>query len=107
MPSPWLVNGVLSNKALKGRQVFEKLQCDICHSGPYFADMKMHRIGDNVEFEAGWDTPTLIEVWRTAPCLFNGHTANLKEVFSDYKNDITEKISERDIDELVEFVNSL
>ncbi len=107
LSSPWLVNGVLSEKALKGRKVFEKLQCDMCHSGPYFTDMKMYRIGENVEFEAGWDTPTLIEVWRTAPYLFNGRAATLKDVFSVYRHYITEKISERDIDELVEYVNSL
>jgi cytochrome c peroxidase len=107
LPSPWLVNGVLSDKALKGLKVFEKLRCGICHNGPYFTDMKMHRIGENVEFEAGWDTPTLIEVWRTAPYLFDGKAATLKEVFSVYKHDIKEKISERDIDELVEYINSL
>ena len=107
LPSPLLVNGVLSDSANKGRKVFEKLQCDLCHSGPYYTDMKMHRIGDNIEFEAGWDTPTLIEVWRTSPYLFNGRAATLKDVFSVYKHGITEKISERDIDELVEYVNSL
>ena len=107
LPSPLLVNGVLSDSANKGRKVFEKLQCDLCHSGPYYTDMKMHRIGDNIEFEVGWDTPTLIEVWRTSPYLFNGRAATLKDVFSVYKHGITEKISERDIDELVEYVNSL
>lgn len=107
LPSPLLVNGVLSERANKGRKVFEKLQCDLCHSGPYYTDMKMHRIGDNVEFEAGWDTPTLIEVWRTSPYLFNGRAATLKDVFSVYKHGIPEKTSERDIDELVEYVNSL
>lgn len=107
LPSPYLVNGTLSKKAVNGRKVFERLRCNVCHNGPYFTDMKMHRIGENIEFEAGWDTPTLIEVWRTAPYLFNGRAATLKEVFSVFKHDIYEKISERDIDELVEYVNSL
>lgn len=107
LPSPYLDNGVLSQKAGSGRKMFEKLKCDECHSGPYYTDMKMHRIGENVEFEAGWDTPALIEVWRTAPYLFNGRAVTLKEVFSVYKHGITEKISDRDLDELVEYVNSL
>lgn len=65
VPSPYLVDGELSEKAKKGRKVFERLKCDACHSGPYYTDMKMHRIGEDIEFEQGWDTPTLIEVWRT------------------------------------------
>jgi DNA-binding beta-propeller fold protein YncE len=107
LPSPYLVNDVLSDKAVNGRKVFEKMRCDECHGGVYFTDMKQHRIGDKIEFEAGWDTPTLIEVWRSAPYLYDGRSATLKEVFSVYKHGITEKVSERDIDELVEYVNSL
>lgn len=69
VPSPYLVNGELSEKAKRGRKVYEKFNCDECHSGPYYTDMKMHRIGEDIEFENGWDTPTLREVWRTAPYL--------------------------------------
>jgi YVTN family beta-propeller protein len=107
VPSPFLGNGKLTEKAERGKKVFEKLNCGYCHSGPYFTDMQMHRIGDGVEFEAGWDTPTLIEVWRTAPYLFDGRAGTLKDVFSVYKHGIKEKVSEREIDELVEYVNSL
>ena len=77
VPSPYLVNGELSDKAKEGRKVFEKLKCGECHSGPYYTDMKMHRIGEDIEFEKGWDTPTLIEVWRTAPYLFDGRAATM------------------------------
>ena len=35
VPSPYLVNGELSEKAVRGRKVFEKFNCDECHSGPY------------------------------------------------------------------------
>lgn len=107
LPSPYLVKGVLSEKAIRGEKIFEKSACDECHNGPYFTDMQMHRIGENIEFEAGWDTPTLIEVWRTAPYLFNGRAATLKDVFSVFKHGIHVEFSERDIDELVEYVNSL
>ncbi len=105
--SPYLVNGGLSEKAVRGRKVFEKQQCDRCHSGPYYTDGKMYRIGDHVEFEEGWDTPTLREVWRTAPYLFDGRAATMKEVFSVYKHGIERKVSEKEIEELVEYVNSL
>ena len=107
MPSPYLVDGKLSEKAVAGRQVFEKFDCARCHSGPYFTDMKMYRIGDSIEFEKGWDTPTLIEVWRTAPYLFNGRAATLKDVFEKNKHGIDKKITDKELDELVEYVNSL
>lgn len=107
LPSPYLVNGELSEKAKRGRKVFEKFKCDECHSGPYYTDMQMHRIGGDVEFEKGWDTPTLREVWRTAPYLFDGRAATMKEVFEVHKHGIEKKISSKEADELAEYVNSL
>ena len=107
VPSPYLVNGELSDKAKEGRKVFEKLKCGDCHSGPYYTDMKYHRIGEDVEFEKGWDTPTLREVWRTAPYLFDGRAATMEDVFKEHKHGIDKKVSDEEIDALVEYVNSL
>ncbi len=107
VPSPYLVNGELSELAKKGKKVFEKLKCGECHGGVYYTDLKMHRIGDDIEFENGWDTPTLCEVWRTAPYLFDGRAATMKEVFSVHKHGIEKRISEKEIDALTEYVNSL
>lgn len=53
--------------------------------------MQLHRIGEDVEFEKGWDTPTLREVWRTAPYLFDGRAATMKEVFEVYKHGIDKR----------------
>ncbi|MGM9759903.1 MAG: beta-propeller fold lactonase family protein [Parabacteroides sp.] len=107
VPSPYLVNGELSDKAKEGRKVFDRLGCGECHSGPYFTDMKMHRIGEDVEFEKGWDTPTLREVWRTAPYLFDGRAATMEEVFEVHRHGIDKKVSKKEIEELTEYVNSL
>jgi DNA-binding beta-propeller fold protein YncE len=107
LPSPYLVDGELSEKAIQGRKVYEKYGCAECHSGPYYTDMKMHRIGEDVEFDAGWDTPTLREVWRTAPYLFDGRAATMEEVFIIHKHGIDGKISRKDAEALAEYVNSL
>jgi DNA-binding beta-propeller fold protein YncE len=108
VPSPYLVNGRLSQKAEKGRKVYENLRCDRCHSGLYFTDRKMHRIGPNIEFEKGWDTPTLIEVWRTAPYLFDGRAETLEEVFTEFEHGVDpKKVSKEEMEALVEYVNSL
>lgn len=105
--SPYLVDGQLSEKAKKGQKVFEKLNCNSCHSGPYYTDLNMYRIGKDVEFEKGWDTPTLVEVWRTAPYLFDGRAATLQDVFETHKHGIEKKVSKKEMEELTEYVNSL
>ncbi len=107
VPSPYLVDGELSAKAVEGRKVFNRLKCNDCHSGAYYTDMKMYRIGDDIEFEAGWDTPTLREVWRTAPYLFDGRAVTMHEVFAVYKHGIEGKVSKKDIEALTEYVLSL
>lgn len=95
VPSPYLVDGELSDLAKEGRKIFEKLNCTECHSGPYYTDLKMHRIGEDIEFEKGWDTPTLREVWRTAPYLFDGRAATMEEVFEIHKHGIDKKYLKR------------
>ncbi len=107
VPSPYLVDGELSEKAKRGRKVFEELNCGSCHSGPYYTDQKMYRIGKDIEFEKGWDTPTLIEVWRTAPYLFNGRAATMEDVFKVEKHGVDRKLSKTELEALVEYVNSL
>jgi len=107
VPSPYLVNGKLSEKAEQGKKVYDQLNCGECHSGVYYTDLKLHRIGEDIEFEKGWDTPTLIEVWRTAPYLFDGRAATMKDVFETHKHGINKKVSKKEIEALVEYVNSL
>lgn len=107
VPSPYLVDGNLSPLAKEGKKIFERLKCGDCHSGVYFTDMKMYRIGDDIEFERGWDTPTLREVWRTAPYLFDGRAATMQDVFKQHRHGIKGKISDKEVDALTEYVNSL
>lgn len=109
VPSPFLINGKLSPSAEKGKKVFEKIGCASCHSGPHFTDLQMHEMGRQGEYDHQnrWDTPTLIEVWRTGPYLHDGRCATMKEVFTEEKHGIWEDISEEEIDQLVEYVMSL
>ena len=108
VPSPYLIDGKLSEKAKAGKIVFHKYKCDDCHNGPYHTDCKTYIIGEDVEFEKGWDTPTLTEVWRTAPYLFDGRAATMNEVFSVHRHGLkNKKISAKEIEDLVEYVNSL
>ena len=108
VPSPYLVDGQLSEKAKVGKRLFDKWNCSTCHTGEYYTDLQMHVIGKDVEFEKGWDTPTLREVWRTGPYLFDGRAATLKEVFSVHRHGIEDrKVTDEEIDALTEYVKSL
>jgi len=109
IPSPYLIEGKLNEKAQKGKLVFEQVGCGHCHSGNWFTDLKMHEIGKESEFDRQntWDTPTLIEVWRTGPYLHDGRSATMKEVFSKEKHGLQKELSEEEIAQLTEYVLSL
>jgi hypothetical protein len=107
LPSPYLQHGELSEKAKLGRNVFKKANCISCHNGPLYTDLGMYNIGD-VEFEAGWDTPTLIEVWRSSPYLHDGSASDLDELFTVKKHGLSKiRLKKRETNQLIEYINSL
>lgn len=109
VPSPFLINGELSEKAQKGKEVFTKSGCIYCHNGNWYTDMKKHEIGRQGEYDHqnSWDTPTLIETWRTGPYLHDGRSATMKEVFSVERHGLRKELPEEEIEQLVEYVLSL
>lgn len=81
LPSPHLVDGKLSDDAIKGKALFDR-GCSSCHSGEYYTDMSFHRVEWSVgsERDKPMDTPSLRELWRTAPYLYDGRAATIREV---------------------------
>lgn len=113
-PSPYLVGGKLSAKAEKGKAVFDKAGCAACHPGPLFTDLKTYDVGTSHEAdraEKKFDTPTLVELWRTAPYLHDGAAATLREVFKEHnpkdQHGNTSKLSDDDLGALIEYLLSL
>jgi YVTN family beta-propeller protein len=106
VPSPYLVDGELSEAAVRGK-VFFDARCATCHSGSYLTDQELHDVDTGTDIEAGpFDTPSLLEAWRTAPYLHDGRAQTLRdvvEVFHGRTSDLTDE----EIDDLVEYVNSL
>jgi len=113
IPSPYLVDGELSGAAQRGKKLFDgDAGCIHCHSGPYFTGMKKHAVtGTGREAGTAFDTPTLIEIWRTAPYLYDGRAATLMDVFQTFNpNDdhgLTSPFSDEELEDLVEYVLSL
>ncbi len=112
VPSPYLVNGKLSKSANRGQKVFEKAGCVRCHSGPLFTDLQKYNIGMGEGKDEGreFDTPTLMEIWRTAPYLYDGRAVTIEEVLTKHnpedKHGATSNLTKGEIGDLAEFVLS-
>ena len=114
VPSPYLVDGWLSPAAKQGKKLFfsKEAGCSKCHAGPLYTDMQMHDIGSKspCDRRRDFDTPHLIEVWRTAPYFHDGRYTTVKESISkckDRKEGGDVELNEQQINDLVEFVLSL
>jgi len=113
MPSPLLENGTFSKSALRGQQVFNKAGCSDCHSGPYYTNGKQYDLlmGKNLDAGLEFDVPTLIECWRTAPYLYDGRAATMRDVLTTHNEDDqhgkTSNLGEQEIEDLIAYVLSL
>lgn len=113
VPSPYLRNGKLSEAAKRGKKTFEKTGCGKCHIPPLYTDMKKYDVGVGTDSETNreFDTPTLIEAWRTSPYLYDGRAELMYEVFMWFnKNDThgeVSKIDKKYLFDLAEYVLSL
>ena len=111
--SPYLVNGKLSDAAKRGKILFESAECAKCHKGKYYTDMKLYEVGvsDNYPPNKKFDTPTLCEVWRTAPYLYDGRASTLNEMMRKYnpenKHGNTGNLNQDQLNDLSEYILSL
>ncbi|MFH1266048.1 MAG: cell surface protein, partial [Planctomycetota bacterium] len=84
VPSPHLVNGELSESAVRGKALFfsERINCGECHPEPLYTDMEMHDVSSRGQYDRrdDFDTPALIECWRTAPYMHDGHYTTMKQL---------------------------
>ncbi|RMG00130.1 MAG: hypothetical protein D6741_07335 [Planctomycetota bacterium] len=115
VPSPHLIEGELSPAARRGRRLFEseRTGCAVCHPAPLFTDRRMHDVHSArpQDHRRAFDTPTLIETWRTAPYLHDGRYTTLRALLIDGKHgapiaDLSE-LSDEELDALLEYVLSL
>ena len=112
VPSPYLVNGKLSASAKRGRKLYSKARCASCHKGRLHTDLRQYNvgIGKGLDKDQKFDTPTLVEIWRTAPYLYDGRAVNIEEVLTKYnpddKHGLTSSLSDKEIKDLANFVLS-
>ena len=111
--SPYLTDSALTEAAQRGKTLFEKAGCATCHPATLYTDFKKYNVGTgkDSEKEREYDTPTLIEVWRTGPYLIDGRAVTIKEVLTHHnsndKHGKTSNLTEKEINDLEEFILSL
>ena len=115
VPSPFLVNGKLSTSAQRGKKLFfdNSVGCAKCHPAGLYTDMKMHDVSSKSKLDRrkDFDTPSLIECWRTAPYMHDGKYTTITELLGKGRHGKesgkVEKLTEKEIADLAEYVKSL
>ena len=107
--SPYLKeDGSYSEAALRGKELFEEVGCATCHPAPLYTDLQFHKspyLGKDGTWEnREFVTPTLVEMWRTAPYTFSGMVTDMTELVKAFAN---RKLSDTEAADLAEFVLSI
>jgi YVTN family beta-propeller protein len=115
-PNPYReADGSLSEAAERGRKIFESDTSGWvqCHNGPHFTDGKIHDVGlgspeDHYE---GYNTPSLIGVYRRVRLLHNGRARSLEDVLTRYHRpeDVagTGSLTDDQLADLIAYLRSL
>lgn len=115
VPSPYLVDGQLSEAARRGEKLFfdPNVGCAECHPRPTYTDLKPYDVASRGKHDRNdaFDNPTLIECWRTAPYMHDGCFPTVRELIEKGRHGAThgniDQLTPEQITNLVEFVLSL
>lgn len=113
--SPYLNrDGTLTEQAERGKQIYDDIGCVTCHPAPFYTDTLQHRVVTvDPETEPNnydiLDTPSLLEVWRTGPWLFNGKAATMQDAIILHLGDLRDKVelSDEELNDLTMYVLSI
>jgi len=110
--SPKLIKGKLSESAQRGKAVYydpKKTNCVYCHPAPLFTNLKTVSAGvlDDLD-NSPFDSPTIIETWRTAPYNHLGSHETMEEIVKlpGHAKGL-DGLTESEFRDLIEYVLSL
>lgn len=113
VPSPTALNPLQAASVHRGQKVFQAAGCARCHPAPLFTDLRSHLVGTGRSDRAQerLDTPTLVELWRTAPYLHDGSAVTVRDVLTtrnlDDAHGNTSQLTAGEMDDLVTYLLSL
>jgi len=99
--------------AKHGKVLFAgKANCARCHPGPLFTDKKSYDVGTASagDPDGRYDTPSLIEAYRTAPYYHDGRAATMKEALTSDPKGLHGRLKDltpKEIEDLAAYVLSL
>lgn len=108
-------DGSLTPAAERGKTVFEssKAGCANCHSGPLLTDGKIHDVGLGSKDDQyqGFNTPSLLGVYRRVRLLHHGRARSLEQLLTDLhapdKVAGEGDLSEKELADLIAYLKSL
>jgi DNA-binding beta-propeller fold protein YncE/mono/diheme cytochrome c family protein len=116
IPSPFLVDGQLSPAARRGQRLFQsaRVGCAGCHPADLWTNLEHYDVGSANALDRGnpqFDTPSLVELWRTAPYLHDGSAATVRDVLTvrnaGDRHGHTSDLTHDQIEDLVAYLLSL
>ncbi len=108
-------DGTLSEAARRGKLVFysRKAACADCHNGPHLSDGKIHDVGLGRQSDKydGYNTPSLVGVYRKVRLLHSGRARDLDRVVNDLHSPEQVNgeggLTEQESADLIEYLKSL
>lgn len=97
-------DGTLTESATAGKALFEA-NCASCHPAPLYTDMKLHNVGTDASggVDGQFDTPSLLEAWRTGPYMHDGSLYTIEEVVKFF----AKNLSDTEVKQLADYVRSI
>jgi hypothetical protein len=114
--SPYPASADSCAAAIRGQKIFRDpaVGCADCHPPTTFTDGHLYDVGTAGPYDhsrAAFDTPALVELWRTGPYLHDGSATTLREVLVDRNvadlHGTTSNLTEDQIEDLEAFLLTL
>lgn len=100
-------------KTEDGELIPPKDRCNTCHPPPLYTDRQTADVGTGRETDdkSEFDSPTLRNIWATAPYLHDGSAATLEEIWTkNSPNDehgVVSDLDQRELNNLVEYLKTI
>jgi hypothetical protein len=107
--SPYLNrDGSLTATAEAGKKLFEEVGCAKCHPAPLYTDLNKYTspyLGEDGTWEnREFVTPTLVEIWRSAPYTYFGGETDMTQIVRKFAN---RTLTDEEVQKIAEFVLSI
>jgi YVTN family beta-propeller protein len=108
-PSLLKARGAVDAEALKrGRRVFARQKCATCHAPPAYTTPRTYDVGVHDELgQTHFNPPSLRGVSQAGPYFHDNRARTLEEVFTRHRHQLSGKLSEQEVRDLLHFLGSL